>query len=202
MDSALIVDLTGSAGGLALFWKGKSSITLVKLCSWFIDVKVFDPVLNKSWRLVNVYFSSEDNERKLQWDFFVHYKTCLGDDWIIWGDMNDILSPQEKQGGLARPSWSFRGFKKFVDDCGLVDLGFSGYPFTWRNNRCGDEYVQERLDRVLATPSWCLLFDQASVTHLDTVGSNHSAILLNLKSIPARCRVPFGLMLVGWRMMK
>ncbi|KAH7854983.1 hypothetical protein Vadar_019857 [Vaccinium darrowii] len=65
------------------------------------------------------------------------------------------------------------------------------YPFTWRNNRPGHEYIQERLDRVLATPSWCLLFHQASVVHLDTVGSDHSALLLNLKSVPPRRRAPF-----------
>lgn len=132
MDSAIVVDPTGSAGGLAIFWKGTSSVTLVKMCSWFIDVEIYDSVLNKSWRLVNVYFSPYDSERRAQWDYFKHYKTCLGNDWVIWGDMNDILCPDEKKGGLARPPCSVRGFQKFVDDCGLVDLGFSGYPFTWR----------------------------------------------------------------------
>lgn len=148
-------------------------------------------VLNKSWRLVNVYFSTIDSERRKQWDFFVQYKSCLGDDWVIWGDMNDIVCSDEKMGGNARPSWSFRGFQKFIHDCGLVDLGFSGYPFTWRNNRSGDDYIQERLDRVLATPSWNLLFNQSSITHLETVGSDHNALLLNLRTVPARSRVPF-----------
>ncbi|KAF7147859.1 hypothetical protein RHSIM_Rhsim03G0112800 [Rhododendron simsii] len=191
MDSAIHVDPVGSSGGLALFWKGKSSVTLVKMCSWFIDVRIFDEVLNRSWRLVNVYFSPVDNVRRQQWDFFVNYKSCLGDDWLIWGDMNDILCSDEKLGGNSCPSWSFRGFQKFIDDCGLVDLGFSGYPFTWRNNRSGDDYIQERLDRVLATPSWCLLFNQSSVTHLETVGSDHNALLVNLRAISARNRVPF-----------
>ncbi|KAH7834751.1 hypothetical protein Vadar_019280 [Vaccinium darrowii] len=107
--------------------------------------------------------------------------------------MNDLLCSEEKQGGLAHPPWSFQGFQNFVDDCGLVDLGFSGYPFTWRNNRSGEGYIQEQLDRVLATPSWCLLFDQASVTHLNTVGSDHNALLLNLRVVANRNRVPFRL---------
>ncbi|KAH7844378.1 hypothetical protein Vadar_027327 [Vaccinium darrowii] len=191
MDSAIQVDPNGTAGGLAIFWKGTSSVTLVKMCPWFIDVSVFDSSLNRSWRLVNVYFSTDDSERKEQWDFLAQYKSCLGDAWAIWGDMNDILNLEEKIGGVTRPPWSFRRFQKFVDDCGLVDLGFSGYPFTWRNNRPGHEYIQERLDRVLATPAWCLLFHQASVVHLDTVGSDHSALLLNLKSVPPRRRAPF-----------
>ncbi|KAH7844186.1 hypothetical protein Vadar_025275 [Vaccinium darrowii] len=191
MDSVIRVDPIGTAGGLALFWKGSSTVELQKMCSWFIDVKIFDAALNKSWRLVNVYFSSDDIERKAQWEFFVQYKDCLGDDWAIWGDMNDLLCAEEKQGGLARPPRSFRPFQKFVDDCGLVDLGFSGYPFTWCNNQYGNNYIQERLDRVLATPSWCLLFDQASVTHLNTVGSDHNALHLNLRAATTRSRVPF-----------
>ncbi|KAH7847549.1 hypothetical protein Vadar_027435 [Vaccinium darrowii] len=191
MDSAIQVKPDGTAGGLAIFWKGTSSVTLVKLCPWFIDVSIFNSSLNKSWRLVNVYFSTNDSKMREQWAFFVRYKACLGDDWVLWGDMNDILNPEEKVGGVILPPWSIRKFQSFVDDCGLVDLGFSGYLFTWRNNRPGHEYIQERLDRVLATPSWCLLFNQASVVHLDTVGSDHSALLLNLRAVPPRHRVPF-----------
>ncbi|KAH7864497.1 hypothetical protein Vadar_030200 [Vaccinium darrowii] len=180
MDSAIFFDPVGSAGGLALFWKGTSNVSLKKMCSWFIDVEVFDAMRNRAWRLINVYFSANDQLRKSQWDFFVRYKTCLGDDWLMWGDMNDLVCAEEKLGGSYRPACSFRGFQKFIDDCGLVDLGFKGYPFTWRNNRSGTDYIQERLDRVLAIPSWCLLFDQASVTHLNTVGSDHSALQLIL----------------------
>ncbi|KAG5521808.1 hypothetical protein RHGRI_034138 [Rhododendron griersonianum] len=191
MDSAIRVDPTGLAGGLAIFWKGTTTVTLEKMCSWFIDVRIFDVALNKSWRLVNVYFSPNDAVRRTQWDFFMRYKSCLGDDWVLWGDMNDILCSEEKKGGIFRPAWSLKGFQNFVNDCGLVDLGFSGYPFTWRNNRSGNNYVQERLDRVLATPSWCLLFAQASVTHLDTVGSDHNALHLKLRDHVRGFRVPF-----------
>lgn len=105
--------------------------------------------------------------------------------------MNDIICAEEENGGIVRPSWPFRGFQNFIDECGLVDLGFSGYPSTWRNNRHGVDYVQERLDRFLVTPSWHLLYGQASVTHVETVGSNHNAILLNLHTSHVHSRIPF-----------
>ncbi|KAG5563042.1 hypothetical protein RHGRI_005701 [Rhododendron griersonianum] len=105
--------------------------------------------------------------------------------------MNDIMCSAEKKGGVVRPAWSLKGFQNFINDCGLVDLGFSGYPFTWHNNRSGIDSVQERLDRVLATPSWCLSFAQASVTHLDTVGSDHNAIHLKLRDHARGFRIPF-----------
>ncbi|KAH7837734.1 hypothetical protein Vadar_017398 [Vaccinium darrowii] len=130
MDSMLCVDPTGTAGGLALFWKGSTHVTLEKLCDWFIDVRIFDESINKSWRLINVYFSLVGTERQSQWNFLIRYKSCLGEDWIIWRDMNDLLCEEEKLGGIPHPASSFRGFQEFVDECGLTDLGFSGHPFT------------------------------------------------------------------------
>ncbi|KAH7842466.1 hypothetical protein Vadar_005620 [Vaccinium darrowii] len=191
MDSMLCVEPTGTAGGLALFWKGSTHVTLEKLCDWFIDVRIFDETINKSWRLINVYFSSVGTERQSQWDFLIRYKSCLGEDWIIWGDMNDLLCEEEKLGGIPRPASSFRGFQEFVDECGLTDLGFSGHPFTWRNNRLGEGLIQERLDRVLASHSWCNLYNYAAVSHLNTVGSDHLAIKLFLNPNAPKPRVPF-----------
>ncbi|KAH7859712.1 hypothetical protein Vadar_004613 [Vaccinium darrowii] len=64
MDSMIRVDPTSTAGGLALFWKGSTSVSLEKLCDWFIDVHIFDTFSNKSWRLINVYFSSDNAVRE------------------------------------------------------------------------------------------------------------------------------------------
>jgi len=32
-------------------------------------------------------------------------------------------------------------------ECGLFDLGFSGYEYTWENRRGDAKVVEERLDR-------------------------------------------------------
>ncbi|KAI7993305.1 hypothetical protein LOK49_LG11G01153 [Camellia lanceoleosa] len=105
---------------------------------------------------------------------------CFGQNWIIWGDFNDILHPAEKRGGLARPHWSLIPFRSFVDGCGLLDLGYQGFPFTWRNNRHTEGYIVERLDRVLASADWRVSFDRATVTHCECIGSDHNSLLLDL----------------------
>lgn len=191
MDGSLWVDPVGSAGGLALFWKGNQAVELQCMCSWFIDVKVHDVESNTSCRLVNVYFSSRPDERKGQWEAFLKYKVCLGDDWAMWGDMNDIVCEDEKRGGVCPTRLATGGFQRFIDQCQLLDFGFTGYPFTWRNNRANEGFIQECLDRALATPSWRTRFANASVEHLDSVGSDHSALLLNLNPHAVRNRVPF-----------
>ncbi|KAH7839880.1 hypothetical protein Vadar_009914 [Vaccinium darrowii] len=180
MDGSLWVDPTGLAGGLAVFWKSTSNVEVKRACSWFIDVQITDVRDNESWRLVNVYFSSKPEIRKAQWEVFLEYKRCLGDSWCLWGDMNCVLNSEEKKGGLDPAYWTTSKFQDFIDQCNLIDLGFTGYPFTWRNNREGEGYIQERLDRALATQSWRTKFAQATVEHIDAVGSDHNALLLCL----------------------
>ncbi|KAH7853523.1 hypothetical protein Vadar_003559 [Vaccinium darrowii] len=191
MDGSLWVEPAGLAGGLAVFWKGAQTVEVQRMCSWFIDVKIQETDGGSSWRLINVYFSSRVEVRRAQWDVFVQYKNCLGEDWAIWGDMNNIVSIDEKKGGVLPLHSSLRGFQDFISSCQLLDLGFSGYPFTWRNNREGEGFIQERLDRVLVSPSWRTRFPHATVEHLDAIGSDHSALLLQLQSIDSQRRAPF-----------
>lgn len=42
------------------------------------------------------------------------------------GDFNEILSNEEKCGGLIRAPALMEGFQNGLEDCGLVDLGLSG----------------------------------------------------------------------------
>ncbi|KAH7834369.1 hypothetical protein Vadar_015294 [Vaccinium darrowii] len=191
MDGSLWVDPAGLAGGLAVFWKGAATVEVKRTCSWFIDVQVHGVDGGDDWRLVNVYFSSRIEVRKAQWDVFLQYKECLGTDWLVWGDMNSIVSPDEKRGGVPLTPGDLRGFNQFINQCHLLDLGFSGFPFTWRNNREGEGYIQERLDRALATPSWRTRFRHATVEHLHSVGSDHNALLLDLFPNEIQRRVPF-----------
>lgn len=105
--------------------------------------------------------------------------------------MNDLLNAEEKCGALSRPNSSFRGFKDFVDNCGLTDLGFLGHPFTWQNNRTGEGLIQERLDRVLASHSWCNMYNHALVTLIFTVGSDYYALKLDINPNLPKMRTPF-----------
>jgi hypothetical protein len=70
-------------------------------------------------------------------------------------------------------------FLEFVHSNGLIDLGFSGTPFTWDNKRQGCFHIKERLDRGLSNQEWVLLFPDALMIHLPASTSNHNPILLS-----------------------
>ncbi|KAH6771766.1 hypothetical protein C2S52_005519 [Perilla frutescens var. hirtella] len=98
--------------------------------------------------------------------------------WLYAGDFNEILYHHEKSGGSARDDGKIEKFRDTLRECGLEDLGFKGFKFTWSNNQDEDTLIQERLDRFLASEEWLALFPQAQVEHLVRVASDHCPLLL------------------------
>ncbi|KAK2978561.1 hypothetical protein RJ640_006680 [Escallonia rubra] len=106
-------------------------------------------------------------------------RDCLP--WLCGGDFNEILRQDEKEGRTPKVNWQMRNFHEALDDCGLADLEYSGFKFTWCNNHTQPATVRERLDRFCATAEWMNAFPNAKVRHLNTIASDHSPILLYLK---------------------
>ena len=64
----------------------------------------------------------------------------------------------EKFGGRPYACSSNDVFHGFLDSFGMIDLGFSGNPFTWSNECWDDHLIKERLDRGITNPQWVHLF--------------------------------------------
>ena len=100
--------------------------------------------------------------------------------WICLGDFNEILASDEKNGGVRWPMAPMLEFRRTLLHCSLVDLGFNGYRFTWRNGREKEAFVEEWLDRVVATTDWSAMFPRAKVRHLSASYSGHGPILIDM----------------------
>jgi hypothetical protein len=77
-----------------------------------------------------------------------------------------------------------QAFREVLDDCGFCDLGYTGVPFMWCNNRFSRPTVWEHLDRAVASPSWITRFPHAGIHHLDYIGSDHKALWINPTESP------------------
>lgn len=103
--------------------------------------------------------------------------------WLIIGDLNERVSEGEKIGG--RPLWRKHLFlKKFLQQTGGIDMGFSSRRLSWENNQDGNAIIKERLDRAVADKLWLEIFSSASVQHMIREKSNHCQILL--ETVPQR----------------
>lgn len=84
------------------------------------------------------------------------------------------------------PNWQLRDIRCAVDFCGLTDIEFEGYQFTWSNNQADAQHTELRLDRAAGSADWFEIFPSAKVSHLFTRNSDHRPILLRFRGIPSR----------------
>ena len=99
--------------------------------------------------------------------------------WLCIGDFNMILSLSEKFCGRLFACSSYDPFLSFLDSFGLVDLGFSGNPFTWSNKHQDHHHIKEHLDLGIANSQWIHLFPHFAMHHLPVQTLDHNHILLN-----------------------
>jgi hypothetical protein len=83
-----------------------------------------------------------------------------------------------------------QAFRDTVDVCELMDLGYTGTSWTFENKVAGGTYCRARLDRALATATWCERFPLAQLKHLTTAALDHSAILLCHEPLEEHAKQP------------
>ncbi|KAK9669065.1 hypothetical protein RND81_13G106800 [Saponaria officinalis] len=70
-------------------------------------------------------------------------------------------------------------FRSPINDCGLLDLGYVGDPFTWWNKQSEPNNIYERLDRALVNPDWVDLHPTLMLHHLAMESSDHNPIKIS-----------------------
>ena len=73
-------------------------------------------------------------------------------------------------------------------DCGLMDIPLESYPITWERGKGKPTWVEENLDRILASGAWLSLFPQVKLLSLIALVSYHSPILLQIDGVISKRR--------------
>lgn len=176
--NGVAVDSVGQSGGLAIWWRDHIQVTVRPWCQYFLDTEVaFD---GKICRITGFYGEPNTEQRKKPWDA-LRYLSAQDDlPWICVGDYNEALFQSDQCGGNPRNFLQMEAFRDSLTECGLADLGFSGYPYTWDNKRDGSANVQVRLDRATCNEGFLELFPETCVEHILAEESDHQALLVRM----------------------
>lgn len=173
------IEAQGHSGGLALLWKNEGGCQIEDSGKHYIDFEVENEDVGR-WRYTGFYGCPERDRRRESWQIIRELSTRSNLPWCIIGDFNDMMWVEEKRGGQKHPVSLLQGFTRVIEDCGLLDLGYVGEQFTWEKSRGKHNWIQECLDRGLATQNWCNLFPLAEVRVLDVATSDHLPLYLQL----------------------
>lgn len=114
------------------------------------------------------------------WNILRNLSSNRSQPWLICSDLNEIMFSFEKKGGVPRDDQRMENFRQVIDDCRLMDKGYSGQWYTWERGNLLETNIREHLDRGLANESWFSLFCCGQIQHFPYSMSDHCPLLLSL----------------------
>jgi exonuclease III len=130
------------------------------------------------WKITVVY-SPQGDAAKLQ--FLQDLKSIpppMHNRWLILGDFNLIYQEQDKNNSNLNQRL-MGTFKAVIDHLRLKEIKLNGRRFTWSNQQ--DSPTLTRIDRLLCTPEWELIFPACFLHSLPSLMSDHTPLLLQGK---------------------
>ncbi|KAK7259326.1 hypothetical protein RIF29_24930 [Crotalaria pallida] len=87
------------------------------------------------------------------WDLLVNLRRTDEAPWLVIGDYNQILGPDDKVGGNLVGLNEIDAANRALLSCSLVEMDTMGYRYTWCNKRKSPHTIEEKLDRGFANRS-------------------------------------------------
>ncbi|QHO53738.1 Endonuclease/exonuclease/phosphatase family protein [Arachis hypogaea] len=180
-----VEEAIGFMGGIWVLWDDpNSNINIIERQEQLVHFSFDRMGIGKCFFHCNIS-SPQERERKQMWDSIQNIAHNLAEPWILMGDFNYIVDQKEKRGGGLCNIHNCRRFRKWIDDCKLLDLGYVGQRFTWKGGVRGDlDRVFKRLDRALGNVQWRTLFPDVRIEVLPCLHSDHHPLIVRF--IPDR----------------
>ncbi|KAG7579386.1 Ribonuclease H domain [Arabidopsis thaliana x Arabidopsis arenosa] len=178
-ENSYRVDAVGQSGGLWLLCRSDAgTVEIVEAMDQFIHAKVVNGL--DILHLIVVYAAPTASRRSGLWNQLREVIQGVAEPVLIGGDFNTIVRLDERTGGNGRLSADSLSFGDWINDLSLIDMGFCGNKFTWRRGCIKDNFVAKRLDRVLCCAHTRLQWQEAVVTHLPFLASDHAPLYVHL----------------------
>lgn len=169
-----------------MFWKenivNPYNLNVIFKANRFIATKISLLNEDKSFIAIFIYAPPNYSEKEAFWKELMLFVNSLSTLFIIIGDYNEIGAPHEKIGGAAPNSSRFKRITLLKSNCNILDIPFSGQVYTWRKKVAGENNIWERLDRVMASPTFIEQFPTANIKNHLFTSSDHCQVQLSFTS--------------------
>ncbi|XP_071705425.1 uncharacterized protein [Rutidosis leptorrhynchoides] len=150
---------------------------------------------NKRFFCFFVYASNDDIERRQLWEDLILHKGVVKDaEWLIIGDFNVSLTPEDKSTGSSVVTSEMNDFRECVENIEVEDLNQSSFHFTWvqKMHDVGkDSGVLKKIDRAMCSNSFVDKYSRAHVEFQPHNVSDHTPMLLSIPNMARRKVKPF-----------
>lgn len=135
-------------------------------------------ILDKKVLCTFIYEFNSAHEREELWAAMSQFSANVTLPWLIIGDFNTILHPDERVRIGDSGSTDTRELQNVVSALEVEDLSYSGIFLTWCNKREGNQRIYSKIDRALINSAWCDTFPHSHAVSLAPGMSDHSPCLV------------------------
>ncbi|XP_010463046.1 PREDICTED: uncharacterized protein LOC104774305 [Camelina sativa] len=159
-------------------------VDIVESSDQFIHARVVNGA--EVVHVIAVYAAPTVSRRSGLWTKLHDTMVGVADPLIVGGDFNTIIRLDERSGGNGLLSADSLSFGDWIISESLIDMGFRGNKFTWRRGKIAQHFVAKRLDRVLCCAQARIKWQEAIVSHLPFLASDHAPVYVQLSPMVDR----------------
>ncbi|KAK8990977.1 hypothetical protein V6N11_062004 [Hibiscus sabdariffa] len=174
--------------GLALWWNNEVNLSVLHS-----DKNLIDTIISingePEWFGTFIYAPPYEEEKQDFWERLGKLRVNANGKWGIMGDTNVVASPSEKYGGAPFDLNNAKWYNEFLENSLLMEIQSKGGIYTWSNQRCEEDEICEKLEKVMPSLEWNFLFPKAIAIIDVPIASDHALIVLLLNGVTKRGRM-------------
>ncbi|XP_059302033.1 uncharacterized protein LOC132053962 [Lycium ferocissimum] len=129
--------------------------------------------------------------RRTLWDPLHNLAQSVNQPWLICGDFNAILYPNDRLMGNPITLAEIQDFSDCMHTLSLSKLPWNGEYYTWSNKQKGSDRISSRIDRAFGNYEWMMSWGHVETKYGLPFILDHSHMMLSLFSSTWKGKTPF-----------
>ena len=141
---------THGAGRILLLWnQNKVDVEILDVAAQYLHARLRCKVSSVQFHATFLYGFHSIVNRRCLWENLENLSPDRDTPWILLGDFNGVLRPDERINGSLVSNYECRDLFDATSLLGLIDTSSTGGKYTWTNGS-----VWSKLDRVMINDGW------------------------------------------------
>ncbi|XP_049381299.1 uncharacterized protein LOC125845827 [Solanum stenotomum] len=141
--------------------------------------------------LTMIYGYNTIEQRKEMWLELNTLAQGITQPWLITGDFNALLTPQDRLAGANVSLNEVKDFADCVKDIGVTELQWQVHYYSWTNKQHATDRISNRIDRVFGNYEWMEKWGHVTTEYGNPSISDHCPMQLTMQITQHNVKVKF-----------
>lgn len=147
----------------------------------WLTCEVTNKITKDQFSVTFMYGYNTPSQRRNLWHYLRNISPGKANaPWIVMGDFNATLRPEDRYGGDRRWHGHQEEFRSSINQAGLLQPSYTGVRLTWHNGQQGESMILRKLDWVFVNPHLMEKWQHAHAHFATREHSDHSAMTFTL----------------------